>query len=193
MISESLNDWGLPVDKKKRVEKVESHKDILESELRVKTAKASHLLESLDNRLKMFERSLSERTEVSINQDEAEQGKVKLNAKIHAGDLTRLVKAAEEQAQSEAMGDKEEYEAVKFEILTSLFGSKFEEDASKKISRILPDPFVGADVEVITAPVKEEDFKNAEFELEITLSHDAPVIEYGDLENIIKQEINGVV
>ena len=159
MLSENVNEWGVPTRYKKTeevkpIQKVEEHVTVLED-------------------LHMTLRFLSEVVEAPkmeiTSSDQDEPGKWTTSLKIHAGDLSPLVTAAQEIADK----NEDDVESVLSDLLDLEKMTKELDKAMWNEVRHLGS-FSGASVEFTGYPQSIEDFKNAEFELTVVLDYSKP-------------------
>lgn len=171
MLSEELNEWGLPVVsqvKKKTVEPKAPEEKIT-------------VLEDVALTLQyLSEVTEPKKIEILSFDDEQDPGELRVRIRINAGDLTPLVKAAQEISDRE--GD-EDLELILDELLDV---RKIEKDLDKGVWDEIRHlgSFTGSSVEVVSHPVRPEDFKEAKFEIEIKIGFERPDMEQS-LEGLI--------
>jgi hypothetical protein len=161
MLSEELNQWGLPIKPTKKESK--QIEPVMEDKVTC--------LEDVHLTLRyLSEMSEPEKIEVLSVEDEQESGEWLVRMKVNAGDLTSLVKAAHEVA------DKEGHDDIDMVLDELLNLQKIEKALDKDLWNEIrhQGSFTGSSVEFVDYPRKPEDFKDSKFEIEIKINFEKP-------------------
>ena len=177
MLSEEVNEWGVPVQRKK----VQIPKPVVQLE-----EESCFVLEDLLLTLKFLTEIVEPKKLEITSSGEDKPGKWKIVAKVYAGDLLSLVPHAEKMVDTGEMDFREA-------IVELLDISKMQKEIDASLWKAIKHQggFTGSSVAITSYPETTESLKAAVFEMEINLWYEKPsVVDFNSmLQNVLKSSM----
>jgi hypothetical protein len=165
-LSEDINEWGMPIVRKRTVAKNETVQAPVQEEQVTS-------LEDVEMTIKYLSEVVEpKKVEIVSSDDEDESGTWKVTVHVNAGDLTPLVTAAREIAEK----NDDDIESVLQDLLDlDNMTKRMDDDFWKQIKNQWS--FSGSSIEAVSYPQKIEDFKDAQFDFEVTVNYNHPQLD----------------